>query len=107
MSQTRFGPGGELETISFSLTVDVRKVVTALEPVLDLLSQWLAFTHRLNLPEDVEAQLRSIHRVVVMLNTLRTTYALTAATTPIGLLLAIPTAYALGYQFVESIGSFT
>jgi len=103
--QTSFGAGGELVEFKIRATVS-EETIRNIELVNRLLLDWLTFTSRLNLPKNVQKQLTTIQQLVLLLNTLRTTWALTASTTPLGVIMTVPTAFGLGYSFVDAIGSF-
>lgn len=96
------------EVIDWELRVHVsEETKNALKEGLDLFTQWTTFLNRLNLPEDVDAQITKIVQVITLLNTLRFTWALTAATTPLAPLLAIPAIAGLSYSVASTADSLT
>jgi len=97
----------EDHVVSFSLEINVEEALTNIRRAQTLLFRTLALMQRLGLPENIQAAVTQIQRLISIMNQLRlAAIALQAASGPIGWGLAavgVATTIASGVSFADGV----
>jgi len=110
MSQARFGVGGELETVTFNLELNVVQAYSELRKLEAAWTRTLSLIRRAGLPEDLSRALGIIQRQIMHVRLLTSAIlALNLALSqgsPAGVLLAITGFAGVGFSMVDSLAGY-